>query len=53
MLKLIYILIQWLKPPQADREADGDPLSHPAIRAMNPDELADLPIATARQPRAC
>jgi hypothetical protein len=33
-----------------DDERLDDPLSHPAIRRMSPEELADLPIRPVRQP---
>lgn len=50
MIKLLYILTPWRRPSSAPDRAEwrNDPLSHPAIRAMNPDELADLPFATMR-----
>ena len=53
MMKLIYILIPWRRPSPAPGGGGWreDPLSHPAIRAMGPDELADLPFASMRERR--
>jgi len=50
MLKLIYILLGRLMPSLLRDDADWrcDPLSHPAICKMDPDELADLPFASMR-----
>lgn len=50
MMKLLYIITRWRRPPPAPDSTDwrDDPLSHPAIRAMDPDELADLPFASMR-----
>lgn len=53
MIKLIYTLAQWRKASKTTREADRDPLSHPTISAMTPDELADLPFASMRESRTC
>jgi hypothetical protein len=32
-----------------DADWCSDPLSHPVIRAMDPNELADLPFRSARE----
>lgn len=54
MLKLIYTLIKWLVSQSLRPGTDwgDDPLSHPTIRAMDPDELADLPFASMRKPKS-
>jgi hypothetical protein len=55
MIKLIYTIFKWLKPSNVGSNAtcDGDPLSHPAIQAMDTDELADLPFSSMHQRRPC
>lgn len=53
MLKIIYTILHWLKPASPTDDDDdrrADPLSHPAIRSMDPDELADLPFPSMRRP---
>jgi hypothetical protein len=51
MIKILYILNPWRRRAASQGSADAacDPLSHPAIRAMSPAELADLPFETARK----
>jgi hypothetical protein len=53
MFKLIYNIIyrRMPRPAMPDATPGNDPLSHPAISAMGPDDLADLPLATARRAR--
>ncbi|MFZ2101091.1 MAG: hypothetical protein WAU86_11060 [Oricola sp.] len=55
MKQILYILGFRRRPPVpaplCGTEWASDPLSHPAIRAMRPDELADLPFRTARDNR--
>ena len=53
MMKILYILNPWRGRAATAIPADAacDPLSDPAIRAMSPDELADLPFASARERR--
>ena len=55
MIKLIYTIFKWLKPSGTGSTAvcDNDPLSHPAIRAMDTDELADLPFSSMHGRRPC
>ena len=55
MIKLIYTILKWLKPLPAPSNAvcDTDPLSHPVIRAMDADELADLPFSSMQERRPC
>jgi|GEM_PF-6813733 len=55
MIKLIYTIFKWLKPSAftSDAACDSDPLSHPAIRAMDADELADLPFSSMHERRPC
>lgn len=55
MFNIIYMLNPWRKrfPSVPVRPEDddwrSDPLSHPVIRAMDPNELADLPFRSARE----
>ena len=55
MIKLIYIIFKWLKPSTVISNAvcDSDPLSHPVIRGMDADELADLPFSSMHERRPC
>jgi len=55
MMKLIYTIFKWLTPSTfvSDAICDNDPLSHPAIRAMDKDELADLPFSSMHERRPC
>lgn len=50
MIKLLYNMIYrgWPRPAMWDIAPGNDPMSHPAVRAMDPDELADLPFASMR-----
>ena len=55
MFNIFYILNPWRKssPSVQLRSGDADwcsdPLSHPVIRAMDINELADLPFRSARE----
>ena len=51
MMKMIYTFLSHLMPTLVRDRADwqGDPLSHPAVRAMDPDDLADLSFASMRR----
>ena len=55
MIKLIYTIFKWLKPSPLSSGAacDDDPLSHPTIRTMDADELADLPFSSMHEHRHC
>lgn len=55
MIKLIYTIFKWLMPSAfaANDPRESDPLSHPAIRVMDADELADLPFSSLRDRRPC
>ncbi|GAB4348434.1 MAG: hypothetical protein Kow0026_02930 [Oricola sp.] len=50
MMKMFYNIVSRLAPtsPRGNSDWHGDPLSHPVIRKMSPDELADLPFSGAR-----
>jgi len=51
MMKTIYTLLSRLMPTMVRNGVEWhcDPLSHPAIRTMSPEELADLPLASMRK----
>lgn len=44
MLDILSNLIRWLAEPAEIETSRADPLSHPALEAMNERELADLPF---------